>query len=322
MRIFRQCLRSIAAAGFVCTLVSCGTAELRPPGLVRNVNDAAFAGGEISILSFNMLHGFADRLNSRTVTGRLQRLEDTIVEVEPDVVLLQEASATPERRYGNVVDRLVSAVNARVSSSGISYNAVFVPAHGSRLIGFFEGSAILSRFAIQDVDVMRYQAQAWWPPESRIAVRATLIGTADLQVVSTHLTNRDAARRGTSVRLLQAGELASWLRQQGGTPTIVGGDFNAPPDDAAVRAMLNAGAIDSSAWFSSVKPTSLRGSVTDPSSVFTRRIDYVFVYGEALVTGVRRVLDWPSPDEVWGYLWPSDHAGVFVTMQIGSPDLR
>ena len=96
---------------------------------------------------------------------RLGLLADAIVELEPDIILLQEASAS--QRHDNVVDLLVAGINAR---GGDEYNSVFVPAHGSQIIGFFEGEAVLSRFAIEDFEVLRYGVQSLLPPESRIAL--------------------------------------------------------------------------------------------------------------------------------------------------------
>ena len=41
-------------------------------GIVMNVNDHAFAGPEMSVVSFNLFHGFGDAVNDATLDHRLE----------------------------------------------------------------------------------------------------------------------------------------------------------------------------------------------------------------------------------------------------------
>ena len=170
---------------------------------VVNVNTDRLTRATLTIVTFNMLHGYGSRLNDSTLEERLELLAAGIAEAKPDVVFLQEASVTPGR-HGNVAERLRDALNERLRGEEISYNSVFAMANGSRLIGFFEGSAILSRFQILSADSLVYAAQALIPPERRIALRARVAtggetgeaGARSIEIIGTHLTNTEARKRG------------------------------------------------------------------------------------------------------------------------------
>ena len=41
-------------------------------GILMNVNDHSFAGPEMSVVSFNLLHGFGDAVNDSTLDHRLE----------------------------------------------------------------------------------------------------------------------------------------------------------------------------------------------------------------------------------------------------------
>jgi len=68
-------------------------------------------------VTFNMLHGFGNRLNDATLEERLALLGDGVRAEAADIVILQEASLTPGR-HGNVVDILRDGLNRRRGASG------------------------------------------------------------------------------------------------------------------------------------------------------------------------------------------------------------
>jgi endonuclease/exonuclease/phosphatase family metal-dependent hydrolase len=196
-------------------------------------------------------------------------------------------------------------------------------ANGSRLIGFFEGSAILSRFQILSADSLVYEAQAFLPPERRIALRARIAaggeaGASSVEIVGTHLTNTEARRKGRLKRTLQAEELAAWFRsEQEDEPVlrVIGGDFNDTPGSDTVRSMLASGARD--AWSEGPGFTALSGSLTDPNAAADARIDYLFVHGRAAsVERARPFLGMPFPRQGDGALWASDHIGVQASIRL------
>jgi endonuclease/exonuclease/phosphatase family metal-dependent hydrolase len=314
---------------------------------IMNVNTDGFAGDSLTVVTYNMLHGFGDRTNDATLEERLALLTGGIAQALPDIVILQEVSLAPGG-HGNLAERLRDELNARLGGRGITYNSVFAMANGSRLIGFFEGSAILSRFTIESAECLVYGAQARIPPERRIALRARIAvapwrkcacgAGADapqatvLDVIGTHLTHTEARRGGRLVRTAQAEQLVGWLRQtpSGGSAVqprarVIGGDFNDAPDSDTIRMIVESAARD--AW-AEARPqhalggfTVLSGSVLDAASITDARIDYLFAEGDSVsVQTAKLFLDKPFPQAGGGFLWASDHIGVEARIRVRSSE--
>ncbi len=295
---------------------------------IVNVNGEALAGDTLTVVTLNMLHGFGSRVNDDTLEDRLVLLVNGIEALLPDVVILQEASITP-RRHGDVAGRLRDMLNGRFAGRGVSSNSVVVMANGSPLIGFHEGSAILSRWRILSADVLAYRSQALFPPERRIALRARIatgppggLPGAALEIVGTHLTNTGARCGGRLRRALQAAELASCLAEGMADPSairVIGGDFNDVPGSDTIRALTEAGLRD--AWVESRQGgpglTSLEGHLRDTRASPGARIDYLFVGGaRASVREARLFLDGPGLGGDGGALWASDHIGVSAVIRL------
>ena len=295
--------------------------------VILNVNDHAFAGPEMTVVSFNLLHGFGDAVNDATLDDRLNIVAQEVIATRPDAVLLQEASVTFPEAHCNVTETLASLVNTALEGEADSYNWVYARANGfSDLIGFEEGSAVLSLHEILSSDVTVYQHNPSTLPEFRIALRVTLRGqSGDIDLFGTHLTNREDMEGAELVRTLQARELAEVIIPGRGNthPVVVGGDFNDPPGTEAIEEMTDAGAVD---MFSDRNPgvpgyTSFGGAfdITDPTEEPYKRIDYLFLIDEGgEITGSERFLDTardidPGPGESW--LWASDHIGVRATFR-------
>ena len=142
----------------------------------------ASAGSEdgvrpLRVVTYNLLH---DGAGSGFLDGHTrleERLEMTIRELQtldPDIIAVQEASDS--RRHGNVPERLAGALGLHV---------VFAPAtehlFGLRpldrlivgLLGFKEGSAILSRFPIMASEVYELPRCGSWI-DRRILLRTEL----------------------------------------------------------------------------------------------------------------------------------------------------
>ena len=300
-------------------LASCAALPAPRERLASPASRPVPSGAVITVVTYNMLHGFGDRLNDRTLEARLSLLAAALAEADPDVVILQEASLTPASRHGSVAERLRDLLNGRAAPGG-TYASAVAMAHGSRLIDFFEGSAILSRFAIASAETIGYRAQSLMPPERRIALRVVLRGeSGPVEVVGTHLTNVDARRAGVSVRERQALEMVERVLRDGdpSRPLVIGGDFNAPPDSATVASVLAGGAVD--AW-ATARPgedgfTSLDGAVSDPDARAGERIDYLFVRG-ARVVSVEPFLARPGTGPDGSPLWASDHVGVLARIAL------
>jgi len=314
-------MRSVALLALGGSLLLAGCASLPTPRerLVNRNARPVPAGATLTVVSYNALHGFGDRLNDRTLEARLGLLARALEAADADVIILQEVSLTPESRHGSVAERLRDLLDGS-ARPGEAYGSAVAMAHGSRLISFFEGSAILSRFFIESAETIGYRAQPLVPPERRIALRVVLRGErGPVEVVGTHLTNVEARRRSTLVRDLQARELVDRVLRAGdpSRPLVIGGDFNALPGSAVVRGLLAAAAVD--AW-ASTRPgddgfTALEGEVTDAGARAVERIDYVFVRG-ARVLSAGPFLDRPGTGPDGSPLWASDHVGVLVRIEL------
>ena len=218
-------------------------------------------------------------------------------------------------------------MNTALSTEGKSYNRVYARSNGSAdLIGFEEGSAVLSLYEILSSDATIYQHNPSTLPDFRIALRATLRGSAgNIDLFGTHLTNREDMEGAELVRTLQARELAEVIIPGRGNanPVVVGGDFNDPPGTDTIVEMTDAGAVDMFADRNPGVPgyTSFGGSfdITDPTEEPYKRIDYLFFIDEGgEITGSDQFLDTardidPGPGESW--LWASDHIGVRATFR-------
>jgi len=321
MPLRRYVLVILVTTACAAALAGCAGGVRNASANIVNESRAEFPGGRLTVVTFNMLHGFGNRLNDVTLEERLALLQQSVRSAAADIVILQEASLTPGR-HGNVVDTLRDGLNRRPGALG-PYNSAWDMANGSRVIRFWEGSAILSRFEILSAETLVYRDQALIPPEHRVALKVRLRGAGtDLVVIATHLTNTEARRHGRLVRTLQARELSAWARAAG-LPVIIGGDFNSAPDSEPILAMTAAGARDAWAEAAAVGAatgpglTALAGTVTDPADRAEERIDYIFLLWPGVdVTGARPFLDRPFAREAGGVLWASDHVGVLAGIRV------
>jgi endonuclease/exonuclease/phosphatase family metal-dependent hydrolase len=207
-----------AAVGFVSAVLH-NSEEVLP--VVTHADVATAAPDRLRVIDFNVLHGFPDFENQET------RFQDTVAAfraLKPDLVILQEAWNTTS--HGNMAERLADALRMHY---------VYARANGSRrLIGFEEGSAVLSRFPIRDARrlLLEPHAPLW---ERRIALVTTIdLGGKPLTVVGVHChdANEDIAAD-------QAHSLLVRLPKSG--PVLVAGDFNAGSQSRAVAHFTGAG---------------------------------------------------------------------------------
>lgn len=198
-----------------------------PVEIDRRVDLPGEAPAELRLLSFNVLHGYP---SSRGLDQdrRSRLLADALRRLDPAVVVLQEAWSFTGR-----------VGLAEYLGRELGYDVAYAAANGSRrLIGFEEGSAILSRLPILDARRVEL-APRRTPWRIRIALVATLEPAPGerLTVIGTHLANN-----ALDVAAAQSGSLTSLLPAEG--PVWVAGDLNAPSDSAAVRALVDRGLVD------------------------------------------------------------------------------
>jgi endonuclease/exonuclease/phosphatase family metal-dependent hydrolase len=142
--------------------------------------------------------------------------------------------------------------------------------------------------------------------------------------IVTHLEN--VIPQVPATALIQQAQAAELILGPANTlmPVIIAGDFNADaanPNDptfATYQEMINAGFGDAWAATHPNEPGFTWGQTPgdrNPVSTLTQRIDFVFFHGEIRALN-SRVAGAEPHDRING-LWPSDHAGVRATLQVG-----
>jgi endonuclease/exonuclease/phosphatase family metal-dependent hydrolase len=286
--------------------------------LVSFISPAAATSEDVlrplRVVTFNLLH---DGAGSGFVNGRThleERLDMAIRELkalDPDVVAVQEASDS--RLHGNVSERLAAALGFHVVFEAATEHVFGLQPLNwliVHVLGFKEGSAILSRFPIiasQAHDLPRCQKRL----EPRIMLQATL-GTAwgPLQIFSAH------TGRGEECQLSRAGEIVR--DRLGDGPSLLMGDFNATETtEVLIGLTKDAGFIDA---FRAANPAidgpTVWQRIDSSEPTVSRRVDFVFLLNgrssKASIGQSRVVLDRPGRLTDGTLLWPSDHYGVLA----------
>jgi endonuclease/exonuclease/phosphatase family metal-dependent hydrolase len=209
-----------------------------------------------------------------------------------DVVLLQEVDRRTKR--SGVTDQLQSLIDAT------GYQGVF----GKSLDydGGEYGVAALSRHGFtfdftSPLQVTPVQTRAGGSHEPRVVqTAAAMTRRGRLQAFNTHLdASATAEYRIQEVTQLL---LPVRVRMSAATPVVVGGDFNAEPGSAPIKAMLDAGLRD--AW----TECGQGDGFTYPTAAPVKRIDYLFL-SQGLRCSSAQVLDSTA----------SDHRPLLVTLE-------
>ncbi|NOX31842.1 MAG: endonuclease, partial [Actinobacteria bacterium] len=228
-----------------------------------------------------------------------------------DVITLQEVWQEGEQNQ------------AELLAIELGLNATYRAEHS--IDGGSFGNAVLSRWPIVGTDTFRYEVDGW-EDENRVAVCAHIDGPRGLlDVYSTHLNWRlDHSRP----RQHMVEQLRTFIGQTRSSvfPPIVGGDFNARPTSAEIRAMTaSKPASQKDLVFKDAWELAGEGQLgmtwtkdnpyVDDELEPPRRIDYLFVgnpntdsAGE--VVGCR--LHGTRPVDG---VWPSDHFAVVADIR-------
>ncbi|GJM40713.1 MAG: hypothetical protein DHS20C20_09950 [Ardenticatenaceae bacterium] len=261
--------------------------------------------GPLRILSLNMLHGHPD---FAFLDQRIELLSQEIGRLEVDIVLLQEVPWN--RKHGQTAQQLAE-------QGGFNY--AYYRANGNlSLIGFEEGSTILSRFPLENISFAELLPRAGFF-ENRIVLHATALtpqGPLDLFV--THLTDGME-----SVNAAQIESLLAFVQNEAKHPAIVAGDFNAVEDSPQIIKLVglwqdsyrlaNPEAVGATCCVVNLSNGSAAG--------LQKRIDYLFLAPEAdrAITEVEITRVFAEPFKIAnGTLWLSDHAGLLATINIES----
>lgn len=287
-------------------------------GLLTAASPVAAAAGErpLRLVTFNLLHGGPwARFTGEDyhLERRLGMIIEDLRALEPDVLALQESPITC--RHGDVAARIGQALGLQPVHARAT-ERVFPLRFLGRLVvgalGFVEGPAILSRFPITATAVHDLpRCRRWFDPRVVLSADvATPAGT--VAVFSTHTSRDDCQTR-------RVAELAH--QHPGGHPVVVMGDLNTGEAAPALEAFLDQGFVDA---FRATNPTAAGPTVWQrieaPAPTVFRRVDYVFLRAGHRITvspvSGRVVLNTPRPRSEGGVLWPSDHYGVFVEVDL------
>ena len=276
-------------------------------------------------LTFNAFHGYPLCAH---LEKRLEILARALAAEAPDLALLQEVSVS--KLYGHLPARLVDALKAE----GLEYHLAYSPANGSIEGGgvFEEGSAVLSRWPIVEAEVRRLAASypVWREhhgyeyEEFRIALRASVEIRPGIRidVIATHITDA-GPRDDTSPRALQLADLARFVaeRPHREHPAIIGGDFNARPEDDEIASLRKRGFVDVCEGRDPGPTNDCNDrDLENPRDTANQRIDYLFAAGgEIAVRDVRLFLHQAVEIEPGRFLWASDHSGIVADIEIQGP---
>ncbi|MBS2937231.1 endonuclease/exonuclease/phosphatase family protein [Nocardioides sp. J2M5] len=242
-----------------------------PEGLDELVCEQFRQSVRLRVLSFN----------THRSTGSLDAIAREILEIDPDVVLLQEVDRRMLRTGG--VDQAELLAEAVGMDGSFSTNLV-------RGTGGY-GTLILSRFQI--VQQGRIQLVRSPRAEGRGLQWVTLeVSGQALRVYNTHL---DATR--PDVRLAQARQVAGVVAADD-VPTVLGGDLNAWPASATVAAI---GQELTDTW-------TVAGEGRSATSRGGRKIDYLFA------RGLKPLVSQVAPSGA------SDHNRLWADLRLTPPD--
>ena len=268
------------------------------------------------VVTFNLLHGgpWSEWTgDDQHLERRFEIVATELERLRPDVVALQEASVGWRR--GHVAARLAKRLDMHYVHEPATERVFGVRVFGwlaTRLIGFREGPAILSRYPIvgsETIDLPRCRKRY----DPRVLLSATIrTPGGDMRVYSTHVSRDDC----------QIARIAEVVRaRRNGLPSVVMGDFNAGDTMEPVERMRASGFVDA---FRAANPNERGATVWQPidapTAMASRRVDYIFVLPGreigARVPESRVVLDRPLRERDGATLWPSDHHGVLATISL------
>jgi endonuclease/exonuclease/phosphatase family metal-dependent hydrolase len=256
-------------------------------------------------------------------------IESALRACAPDLVLLQEVWAGPDGHQG---ERLAAALGLE----HVAWSPNREPARWRRRAGpdgegVDVGLAVLSRWPLREV------AEHALPlggvaDEGRTALAVVVEHPqGPWPVVTTHLTSHPAHSGPRVEQVRGVAEVLAGLRASAGRGALAGlvaGDFNAEPDSDEMRLM--SGLLTAPPVPGQVLVDAWRMSTSgDPGWTWRRenaylgpgnpdaRIDHVLVGLRARVLGTGLV--GAGPVDVGGEdVWPSDHAGVVVDLDLGT----
>ena len=263
-------------------VVAGATAATAPP-------PTSSTASELVVATWNVQVDDSSAAHARTVMDYLAALSP-----QPQVVVLTEVRGTQYNTYLNELQNRTS----------YAWQGVFLPecppgawSGSSCTTSEDEGTAILTMLPVagSSTTYLPY-ADAWHSARALVRLAVNLNGVVT-QVFGTHLQVNNATARNSSMAYLKnyAGNFPS--------PQIVGGDFNADPDQIDTTSGMLPNFVDS--WFVVNSTRGLTASTPSPTS----KLDYLFTDASGKVT-----TNWSSV--VTGTGTVSDHFPVHASFGV------
>jgi endonuclease/exonuclease/phosphatase family metal-dependent hydrolase len=274
----------------------------------------------LRILTVNVQNDEGDPRRQALLNRELRRLD-------PDLVALQEVlHGTEPSQLDALLDG--TGLHGTHQAQVMAYTPPFADRYG--------GSAVATRWPHRVVEVLDLRlAEASDVPWCTLAVSVPLPGEGDALFIATSAIWRLDAE---SVRERQAVALTDLeARHRTALPSIIAGDFNAAPDATSIRYLTGRQSIGGrsvhyhDAWEVAGEGSGYTWTVDNARAAaeieqivrqpeHRRRIDYVFVgswhahpNAHCRIDAASLAFDQPSDG-----LWPSDHFGVLVDVDIGA----
>jgi endonuclease/exonuclease/phosphatase family metal-dependent hydrolase len=275
----------------------------------------------LRILTMNVQNDEGDARRQKVLNAGLRR-------IAPDLVAFQEVGFGPGRSQ---LDGLLegTGLHGTHQAGVLAYDMPFADRYG--------GAAVATRWPHRIVEVLdQRRADAPDVPWCTLAASAAVPGLGEVLFIGTTFSwrlNAESARERQAVALTDLD-----ARHRGALPTILAGDFNAGPEAASIRylsglqslggrsvhyhdAWAVAGDGPGHTWTDQNEGArdEIAALVGQPGH--RRRIDYVFVGSRDAHPGVscriesaRLAFDQPTDG-----VWPSDHFGVLVELEMTAP---
>jgi endonuclease/exonuclease/phosphatase family metal-dependent hydrolase len=256
---------------------------------------------------------------------RLGVLNRELRQLEPDIVALQEVVHTDER---NQLEELLAGTGLHGTHQAqvMAYSPPFAERYG--------GSAVATRWPHRIVEVLDLRlAGAADLPWCTLAATVAIPGEGDLLFIAATASWRLDAESARERQAVALSDLDA--RHRTALPSIIAGDFNADPDAASIRYLTGRQSLGGrsaryhDAWAVAGEGPGYTWTVDNDAGRAAieqivgqpghrRRMDYVFVgswdahpRARCRVQTARLAFDRPV-----GGVWPSDHFGVVVDVDV------
>ena len=240
-------------------------------GEPARIERRAPAGVDLNIVTWNIERG-----------KEYEKILSVLRTLDPDVVLIQEADRSCRRTgYRDVARDLAHALGMNWVSAGEFQEIGEARGNEPAL----HGQATLSKFPIEQAEVLRFKAQARWrwsinPVQPRRGGRIALkTRSGGVLLYNAHFESGD----DEPLRHKQVAEmLEDQSRETGGMPVVIGGDFN----NASILHSSLLGLVTAASFADALGEPHHRG----PTSAGQRHpIDWIFVRNLSPIRG--RIVD-------------------------------